>query len=475
MVMSGNQPQSANPKYAWREVPREGTGKRSATERLADFLEIHGTLDEATAREQASRCIQCPEPLCVSGCPLSNRIPEWLALTAEGQFLEAAALLHSTSLLPEICARVCPADRMCEGLCVLGGKAEPVSIWAVEQFLNDYALAHEVTSGDPAPPNGFRVAVIGSGPGGLACADVLSRGGYAVTVLDWRLVPGGLLVNGAPSFRLDRSVIGRRIESLKKRGVTFQLGVKLGDDLIRSELLNRFDAVYLAFGARKARELDIPGHELRGVAQALSFLAQPAANLPGANPPIQVQDRRVVVVGGGEMAIDCVRTALRSGAREVVCVYRRDVAQLTCSQADYQSAVEEGAVFQFLAAPVAVLGGRDGRVKGLRLVRTELGPPEPGGRRSFAVREGTEFEMDTDWVLTALGFEPMPLPADSLFGGLARDGQGGLWVDEQQMTRQAGVFAGGELVRGPSSILEVVRDARRAAECIHGFLQPHAA
>jgi glutamate synthase (NADPH) small chain len=183
----------------------------------------------------------------------------------------------------------------------------------------------------------------------------------------------------------------------------------------------------------------------------------------------------VVVVGGGEMAIDCVRTALRSGAGEVVCVYRRDAAQLTCSQADYQSALEEGAVFQFLVAPVAVVGGPDGRVKGLRLVRTELGPPEPDGRQPYRVRAGTEFEIAADWVLTALGFEPMPLPEDSLFGGLARSDQGGLWVDDRQMTRQPGVFAGGELVRGPSSILEVVRDARRAAEGIHGFLQPRAA
>jgi len=473
--MSGSEPQSVNSKYAWSEVPREGAGKRSAADRLADFLEIHGTLDEATAREQASRCIQCPEPLCVRGCPLSNRIPEWLGLTAEGHFLEAAAMLQSTSLLPEICARVCPADRMCEGMCVLGGKSEPVSIWAIEQFLNEYALAHEVAAGTPAPPNGFRVAVIGSGPGGLACADVLSRQGYSVTVLDWRLVPGGLLVNGAPPFRLDRSVIGRRIDALKKRGVTFRLGVKLGEDLIQTEMLNRFDAVYLAFGARKARELEVPGRDLRGVAPALSFLAQPAADDPAAAPPIQVKDRRVVVLGGGEMAIDCVRTALRSGAKEVVCVYRRDEAQLTCSRTDYESAVEEGAVFQFLAVPIAILGDEHGKVIGLRLARTELDSPDPGERRSFVMRPGTEFALEADWVFAALGFEPMPLPADSQFGGLVRNNQGGLCVDERQMTRQPGVFAGGELVRGPSSILEVVRDARRAAEGIHGYLQPAAA
>lgn len=470
--VSGTEPEPSASKSAWRDVTRAEVHKRSAVERVADFLEIHGPYDETTAREQASRCVQCPEPLCVSGCPLSNRIPEWLALTAEGQFLEAAALLHSTSTLTEICARVCPSDTSCEGLCVLGGKTEPVSIWAIEQFLNQYALDHEDAEPLSAAPNGFRVAIIGSGPGGLACADVLSRRGYAVTIFDWRLVPGGLLVNGVPSFRLDRSVVNRRIEILKRRGVMFQMGVKLGEDQTHREALSHFDAVYLAFGARKARELVLPGHDLKGVAQALSFLVQSCTE-PGTDTHrIDVKDRRVVVIGGGDMAVDCLRMALRVGAAGALGVYRRDEAQMTCGHADYRNAVEEGVRFEFLAAPTAVLGTKRHGVKSLQLVRTELGEPGPDGRRCFAIRPGTEFEVPADVVLTALGFESVPLPAESLFGELPREPAGSLSVDADLMTRQRGVFAGGELVRGPLPILEVVRDARRAAEGIDRYLQP---
>jgi len=474
--VSSTQPQDLASKYAWQQVSREDEYKRSAVDRVADFLEIHGVFDEATAREQASRCIQCPEPLCVQGCPLSNQIPEWLALTAEGHFLEASALLHSTSSLPEICAHLCPADAKCEGMCVVGGKTEPVSIRAVEQFLNKYAFEHHQAETPPAVPNGFRVAVIGSGPGGLACADALSRRGYEITVFDWRLVPGGLLVNGAPSFRLDRSVVDRRIDLLEKRGVTFRLGVNLGKDLTHAEIRQQFDAVYLALGARRARELSIPGHNLKGVAQALSFLVHSrASEPPTGEAPIQVQDARVVVIGGGDMAIDCLRLALRSGAREAIGIYRRGEAQLPCSREEYRNALEEGARFEFLADPVAVLSTRGRRVKSVQLARTELGEPGPDGRATFSLRSGTEFEISTDWVLTALGFEPMPLPEDTLFSELPRTEQGGIQVDENLMTRETGVFAGGELVRGPSPVLDVVRDARRAADGIHQHLQPHEA
>jgi len=469
--VSGIQQDQLSSKYAWREVSREGVQKRSAVERVADFLEIHGTYDEATAREQASRCIQCPEPLCVSGCPLSNRIPEWLALTAEGHFLEAAALLHSTSTLPEICARVCPADQMCEGMCVLGGKTEPVSIWAIEQFLNEYAFARGGAHSAPASPNGYRVAVVGSGPGGLACADVLSQRGYAVTVYDWRLVPGGLLVNGAPSFRLDRSVVNRRIELLKKRGVIFELGIRLGSELAPFDLMRKFDAVYLAFGARKARELQLPGHELKGVAQALSFLVQ-TADTAGGRPAIKVKGQRVMVLGGGDMAMDCLRSALRAGAKQVVGVYRRDEASLPCSRGEYRNAVEEGATFEFQALPVAFEGTPRGKLRAVRFVRTEPGSPEGDGRRVFTGKPGTEFALETDWVFLALGFEPVPVDASSPFSELAQPEGGGIGVDENLMTRQKGIFAGGELVRGPSTILDVVRDARRAAEGIHRYLQP---
>lgn len=468
--MSEANPRACEPQYQWRELPRERIPRRSAVERLSDFLEIYGPYDEQTAREQASRCIQCPEPSCVTGCPVSQRIPEWLALTAEGHFLEAAAVLEATSCLPEICARVCPSERLCEGMCILNGKAEPVSIRAIEQFLNEYAFTHGEADRPGAPANGWRVAVIGSGPGGLACADRLSKRGYTVTVFDWRLEPGGLLVSGTPAFRLERSIVNRRIELLQKRGVVFRLGVPLGEGLTLRELQAGFDAIYLAFGARKPRELEAPGRHLKGVVQALSFLAQGETGVAQDVSPIDVNGKHVVVLGGGDLAMDSLRTALRSGASEAVCVYRREADDLPCVRSEYENAVEEGARFLFRATPVAVLGSDRDDVTGLRLLRTELGAADEAGRRAFTVLPGTEFEIAADRVFLALGFESLPLPAENPFGSLARSEQGGLRVDERQMTSAPGIFAGGDLVRGPSPVLSTVRDARRAVQGIEDYL-----
>jgi glutamate synthase (NADPH/NADH) small chain len=463
--MSQPNPETGRTKYAWFELNRAGLQKRSAVERVADFLEIYGPYDEETARQQASRCVQCPEPACVAGCPLGNRIPEWLALTAEGQFLEAAALLHSTSSLPEICARVCPADRQCEAVCLLNGKAEPVSIGAVEQFLNEYAFAHGGTEADAAPANGLRVAVIGSGPGGLTCADLLSRRGYAVTVFDWRATPGGLLVSGTPAFRLERAIVERRIALLEKRGVVFRLGVVLGEDIAYGELREDFDAIFLGFGARRPAELEAPGRELTGVAHALDLLVQEEAGTAGDGPRIEVAGKRVVVVGGGDMAMAAARKAVRCGAAGVTCVYRRDAASMPCSQREYENAVEE-------VLPTAILGNAQQQVTGVRLTRTSLGAPDEAERPSWHVAPGTELEEPADWVFLALGFAPLPLPPEHLFGALARMPDGRLQVDRDLMTSEPGVFAGGDLVRGPSTVLEVVRDARRAAQGIHRYLLP---
>jgi glutamate synthase (NADPH) small chain len=468
--MSDSSIHSPHSESAWREVARAPVQKRTAADRLADFLEIYGALDEEAAREQASRCVQCPDPSCVAACPFGNLIPEWLALTAEGHFLEAAAILHGTSPLAEICLRVCPADRLCEGSCILNGKAEPVSIWAIEQFLNEYAVAHDKSEGVIAPANGLRVAVLGSGPGGLSCADILSRRGYAVTVFDWRLVPGGLLVSGTPAFRVEKTIVKRRIEILERRGVTFRLGVPLPTALQLAGDRDQFDAIFLGFGARKARALSIPGHELHGVAQALSFLVQTDGEMGYGTPRIEVADQRVVVIGGGDMAMDCLRTALRSGAREVTCVYRRDEASLPCASSEYQNACEEGVQFVFLASPAAILGNDQGRVTGLRLLRTRLGVPDENGRPGFAICPGTGFDIMADWIFLALGFDPEPLPGETLFASLATNPQQGILVDDNHMTSVRGVFAGGDLVRGPSTVLQVVRDARKAAEGIHRFL-----
>jgi glutamate synthase (NADPH/NADH) small chain len=468
MELAGAQPDA---KYAWSTVPRAAPPKRPAAERLGDFGEIYRDYDEATVRAQASRCIQCPHPLCSQGCPLANRIPEWLALAAEGRFLEAAALSRSTSNLPEICSRVCPQERLCEGACILNSRTEPVAIGAVERFINDYALDRQAVEARIAPLNGRRVAVVGSGPGGLACADELAQRGYLVTVFEALGVPGGLLVNGIPSFKLEKRLVERRIDLLARRGVRFRLGVRIGWDVSLSELRRGYQAIFLAIGAQQPKPAGVPGADRPGVVAALPFLIQ--KNLrPGAGDAaeIPVAGRRVAVLGGGDTAMDCLRTALRSGAREAVCLYRRDLANMPGSRKEYANALEEGARFEFLVNPVEILGDAGGAVAAVRCERMELAAPDASGRRQPRPVPGARFEAPADLVIVAYGFDPVPFPRGSEFAALATHPWGGLVVDREQMTSLAGVFAGGDATLGPSLVVHAVRDARRAARGIHRYL-----
>jgi glutamate synthase (NADPH/NADH) small chain len=468
--MSSDNPDNLNSKYAWRDVSARDLPKRAVPERIADFLEIYGLYDERTAREQANRCIQCPNPSCVGGCPLCSRIPEWMRLAAEGRFLEAAAVLGEASNLAEICARLCPSDRMCEGNCIINGRAEPVAIRAIEQFLSEYALHRGHCDLATAPPNGFRVGVVGSGLGGLTCADELARRGCAVTVFEEAPVAGGLLTGSLPAFRLEQSIVQRRIEMLRRRGVDLRVGVKLWKELTLGRLREEFDAVYLGPDWRRARSLDLPGGGLEGSIQAMSFIQQTAVPAVSGHPPFEVAGKRVAVIGAGDTAMDCLRTAIRSGAREAVCIYRREEADMPCSRREYQNAVEEGARFIFRAAPVAVVGDVRGRVSGLRLVRTELGKDIGEARRPFELLAGSEFDLEADWVMAAIGFEPAPLPQMDDSFTLALNDRGAVLVDGEQRTSAPGVYAGGDLVRGPCPGLQAVRDARQAAEHIHRFL-----
>ncbi len=456
-----------DPKHAWRDLPAQSLPKRSASERAADFLEIHGLFDEATAREQASRCIQCPNPTCVSGCPLCNPIPQWMQLTAEGRFLEAAAVLGSATSMAEICTRVCPSDRLCEGACILDSVSEPVSIQSIERFLIDYAFRHGQVDASTEPPNGLKVAVVGSGPGGLACADELARRGYDVTVFDSAFVPGGLLVNGTPAFKLDQSFLQRRMDIMQTRGVTFRLGVELWEEVTLSELAGNFDAVYLGFDWRRARVLEIPGAETVGVVPALPFLLQKTTPAELAISHIEVENKTVVVIGGGDTAMDCLRTAIRWKAKEVICVYRRSQTDMPCSRVDYAEALEEGARFMFQVTPVAVVPVPGGGVAGLRLARTL---PRAEGETAARILPGTEFDLPADLIIPALGFEPMACPQAPEFASLKCNSWGGIQVDDRQRTNLPGVFAGGDITRGPSTVLHAVRDARIAAEEIHAYL-----
>jgi glutamate synthase (NADPH/NADH) small chain len=460
-------------RFKWRELDRIELPKRPAGERVADFHEIYSLLDEATVREQAARCVQCASPACVTGCPLGNRIPEWLGLAAEGRFLEAAEVSRATSSLPEICPRVCPQERLCESACVMG-PAESICIGAIEKFIAEYALARGAGRVTVAPPNGRRVAVVGAGPGGLACADVLSQLGYAVTVFESQMLPGGLLLFGIPAFKLDKSVIERRARILEQQGVTFRVGVRVGREVSLAQLRAEFDAVYLGIGALQPKPLDCPGADLKNVLQGLPFLAQKNAPIALDLPPVDVAGKRVVVLGGGDSAMDCLRTALRCGAADTVCVYRRDLANMPGSRKEYANALEEGARFLFLTNPVALEGNAAGEVAAVRCVRMELGEPDASGRRKPRAVKGSEFTIPADLVLIAYGFDPVPFPPDSDLAQIAVNEWGAIRVDERQMTNLPGVFAGGDVVRGPSLVVHAVRDGRRAAEQIHRFLNAAA-
>ena len=459
---------ATNPKFAWSQIDRAALPKRPAVERVADFLEIYSNYDEATAQAQASRCINCGNPSCVQACPLSNRIPEWLALTAQGRFLEAAELSRSTSNLPEICSRVCPQEKLCEGSCILNARTEPVAIGALERFINEYAFAHNAVTPVPAAFNGHKVAVIGSGPGGLACADQLVQLGYQVTIFESQLVPGGLLVHGIPAFKLEKTIVARRVDLLAKRGAEFRLGVRVGWDVSLDDLLRDFEAVFLGVGAQQTKPLDVPGAQLNGVIQALSFLMQNSGECwLGPGDPVEVVGQRVVVLGGGDTAMDCLRTAVRSGALSATCLYRRDLANMPGSRKEYANALEEGAVFQFLASPVELTSTPDGKVNGVRCVQMALGEPDASGRRKPRAVPDSEFLVPADLVLIAYGFDPMPFPEGSDFCRVATNEWGGIIVDENQMTSVPGVFAGGDSSRGPSLVVHAVRDARQAAAAIH--------
>lgn len=456
-------------KYAWREVPRTIPPKTPADIRIRNFSEIYGLYDEEAVREQARRCLQCPHPSCRTGCPLNNRIPEWIALAADGEFLAAAEISQATSNMPEICSRMCPQERLCESQCILETKSVPVCIGAIETFINEYAFAHGGIDVSRAEPNGFKVAVIGSGPGGLTCADQLARRGYAVTVFEAQSWPGGLLMGGIPAFKLEKSIVLRRVQVLEKRGVEFRYGVIAGRDVALNMLLEKFDAVFLGIGAQKPKPLDVPGAELSGVFQGLPFLIQKNVDAPSSLPPVDVAGKRVVVLGGGDSAMDCLRTAVRCGASEALCLYRRDLANMPGSRKEYFNALEEGATFQFLTAPVAV-EGENGRVKQIRCVQMELGEPDANGRRKPRPVKGSEFAVPADIVLIAYGFDPVPFPPESDFARIAVNNWGAFVADENQMTSVPGVFSGGDAVRGPSLVVHAVRDGRNAAAGIDAYL-----
>ncbi len=456
-------------KATWRTVERTPPPKREAAERICDFNEIYSLFDEEEIRRQASRCLQCGRPHCVTGCPLSNRIPEWVALTAAGRFLEAAEVSQATSNFPEICSRICPQERLCEGACVLNARAEPVAIGAIEQFINEYAFARGGVSTANATPNGFRVAVIGAGPAGLACADQLARLGYAVTVFEALDRAGGLLVYGIPAFKLEKRIVERRTEVLRDRGVTFEFGVRVDENPSLEEILARFDATFWGVGAQRPKAARIPGDRLDGVHEAIPFLVEKNVGRSPQFPAIDVRDKRVAVLGGGDTAMDCLRTSIRAGASEALCLYRRDFGNMPGSRKEFYNATEEGARFQFLTNPTEILADASGRVSGVRCERMELGEPDAGGRRRPVPVSDSAFTIPADIVLVAYGFDPVAIPP-CYQGEVQVNEWGGVVLDENGMTTLPGLFAGGDAYRGPSLVSEAVHDGRKAADGINNYL-----
>jgi glutamate synthase (NADPH) small chain len=455
--------------------------KRPAELRAEDFREIADRYAVPDAEAQAGRCSQCGVPYCSVHCPLHNHIPDWLRLTAEGRLREAYALSNSTSTMPEICGRICPQDRLCEGNCVIEFSGHgAVTIGSVEKFITDKAWDEGwVEPVQVGPARGQSVGIIGAGPAGLAAAEYLREFGYDVHVYDRHDRAGGLLTYGIPGFKLEKHVVMRRIERLEAGGIVFHLGFDVGREASLDELRARHDSLLIATGVYKTRQIKAPGVGARGVVEALDYLT--ASNRKGFGDSVPAYDdgslnadgKHVVVIGGGDTAMDCVRTAIRQGAASVKCLYRRDRANMPGSQREVANAEEEGVEFVWLSAPEAFDGGE--HVEGVRAARMRLGAPDASGRRTPELDPGGAFQLKADLVIKALGFEPEDLPkmfgADELgvtrWGTLRTDGK-------TMMTSVPGVFAAGDIVRGASLVVWAIRDGRDVAQHMHAWMKAHA-
>ncbi|WP_347832554.1 NAD(P)-dependent oxidoreductase [uncultured Planktomarina sp.] len=453
-------------------IPRLMPEKRDATDRAHDFGEIYSDFAEAKAEEQASRCSQCGVPYCQTHCPLHNNIPDWLRLTAEGRLREAYEISQATNTFPEICGRICPQDRLCEGNCVIEQSGhETVTIGSVEKYITDTAWAEGwVQPIKPAAERGQSVGIIGAGPGGLAAADMLRRAGVQVTVYDRYDRAGGLLTYGIPGFKLEKDVVIQRIQQLQDGGIEIVANCTVGVDISFEDIRAKHDAVVIATGVYKSRDLVGPGAGADGIVKAIDYLT--ASNRHGfgdhvpefADGGLNADGKKVVVIGGGDTAMDCVRTAIRQGATSVKCLYRRDKANMPGSLRETQNAEEEGVEFVWLTAPKGFL---DTPVSGVMVQKMRLGLPDVTGRQSPEVIEGADYVEPADLVIKALGFEPEDLPKLWEADGLEVTRWGTIRTDfETGKTSLPGVYAVGDIVRGASLVVWAIRDGRDCAAAI---------
>ena len=459
-------------------IGQQNPPKRDTDNRKEDFNEIYKEFIHGKAQEQSSRCSQCGVPFCQVHCPLSNNIPDWLKLTAEGRLEEAYNLAQSTNNMPEVCGRICPQDRLCEGNCVIEQSGHgTVTIGSVEKFITDNAWANGWVKPIKIEKElNQSIGIIGSGPAGLACAEQLRKKGYKITVYDRYDRAGGLLIYGIPNFKLEKEVVERRIKLLKDGGINFKLNFEVGKDATLDELKKEHDAILIATGVYKPREIDIKGSDLGNIFPAMEFLT--TSNKKGLgdkvenfeNGTLNAKDKNVVVIGGGDTAMDCVRTAVRQKAKSVKCLYRRDKENMPGSAREVANAEEEGVEFVWLSGPKEFIGKN--KVEKVLVNKMKLGDPDDGGRRKPIIDQGSEYEIETDIVIKSLGFDPEDLP--KLFD--EKDLQVSKWgtikIDFDTMeTNLKGVFAAGDIVRGASLVVWAIKDGRDVAESIDKLLK----
>ena len=445
--------------------------------RNKNFLEVALGYTEEQALDEAQRCLHCKNKPCVAGCPVGIHIPDFIAKVAEGDFEGAYQIITQQSSLPAVCGRVCPQETQCEQKCVRGIKGEPVGIGRLERFVADWHNKNVCEAPRKPAPNGHKVAVIGSGPSGLTCAGDLAKKGYAVTVFEALHTAGGVLVYGIPEFRLPKDIVQKEIDGLKALGVDVQTNMVIGRVLSIDELLEQgYEAVFIGSGAGLPRFMNIPGENLKGVYSANEFLTRVnlmKAYQPGSDTPIE-HAKRVAVVGGGNVAMDAARCAKRLGAEEVFIVYRRSEKELPARAEEVEHAKEEGIVFHLLNNPIQILGDENGNVKGMECIRMELGEPDASGRRRPVEVPGSEFTLDVDCVIMAIGTSPNPL-IKSTTQGLETQKWGGIIVNEETgLTSREGVYAGGDAVTGAATVILAMGAGKTAATAIDQYIQSKA-
>ena len=445
--------------------------------RNKNFLEVSLGYTEEQALDEAQRCLHCKNKPCVAGCPVGIHIPDFIAKVAEGDFEGAYQIITQQSSLPAVCGRVCPQETQCEQKCVRGIKGEPVGIGRLERFVADWHNKNVCEAPRKPTPNGHKVAVIGSGPSGLTCAGDLAKKGYAVTVFEALHTAGGVLVYGIPEFRLPKDIVQKEIDGLKALGVDVQTNMVIGRVLSIDELLEQgYEAVFIGSGAGLPRFMNIPGENLKGVYSANEFLTRVnlmKAYQPGSDTPIE-HAKRVAVVGGGNVAMDAARCAKRLGAEEVFIVYRRSEKELPARAEEVEHAKEEGIVFHPLNNPTQILGDENGNVKGMECIRMELGEPDASGRRRPVEVPGSQFTLDVDCVIMAIGTSPNPL-IKSTTQGLETQKWGGIIVNEETgLTSREGVYAGGDAVTGAATVILAMGAGKTAATAIDEYIQSKA-